>query len=653
VDVVVQVPQKLVILINFSYIIDMKPLNLDNSPCSPISSNCVIWQGPAIPCIKLCTGDTVSDVVFQLATELCTIIEQLNVSNYDLSCFASSACPPADFQALIQYLINQICEAQGVSVTTSTASGCPDCVVTVAPCFIQGTTTTMQLVDYVTMIGNRICSLISEIANIQSQINSLDIRVSVLENTPPPSFTLPSIAISCLLTPGSYTIDVVLDALMNNVNGYCSLLNVTGLPADISTAVLSQCINDTDIALASLVGGGPGQTFQSYYASSWVINSNLNTVADAINNIWIAICDTYTYADSLALSTANTNSVTLDITSNVLTANINDTGWVNLQGFAFYQGGMASSRPQCRRIGNQIFFRGTMYIPLANGTNTGAEPLTATDTYRTINRGLAYVGSGGVIFDINGRLLLNSNGAAAQSVIPTAVLNAGTVLDNQYVHSNPFLTRQLAVENTNGSGIYGTVLLTSYGKLELLTNGTLRITPLNTLEQNSSDGSPMLGTSLLRNITSSFTGRSRVIDWINTLAPRDGSMSINQGPKVDGLLTIGRLYAIVSYNAGDNFTNVGAAANAVGQTFIASGTTPTSWANKSRLVQITDTWLLNEAYANLAPSYLGSQFPSITDTGGNLNAALGTNLGGFAIDLDGLSVFVDRCTTDIKGYATC
>ena len=154
-----------------------------------------------------------------MATELCTILEQLNVSNYDLSCFASSACPPADFQALIQFLINQICEAQGVSVTTSTASGCPDCVVTVAPCFIQGTTTTMQLVDYVTMIGNRICSLISEIANIQSQINSLDIRVSVLENTPPPSFTLPSISVSCLLTPGSYTIDVVLDALMNNTNG--------------------------------------------------------------------------------------------------------------------------------------------------------------------------------------------------------------------------------------------------------------------------------------------------------------------------------------------------------------------------------------------------------------------------------------------------
>ena len=47
----------------------MKPLNLDNSPCSPTSSNCVIWQGPDLACIKLCKGDTVSDVVAKLAAE--------------------------------------------------------------------------------------------------------------------------------------------------------------------------------------------------------------------------------------------------------------------------------------------------------------------------------------------------------------------------------------------------------------------------------------------------------------------------------------------------------------------------------------------------------------------------------------------------------
>ena len=85
----------------------MKPLNYDNSPCSPISSNCVIWQGPDIPCIKLCAGDTISDVVFKLATELCTVLDTLNVTNYDLSCFNLVACGPNDFQALIQFLIER------------------------------------------------------------------------------------------------------------------------------------------------------------------------------------------------------------------------------------------------------------------------------------------------------------------------------------------------------------------------------------------------------------------------------------------------------------------------------------------------------------------------------------------------------------------
>ena len=100
----------------------MKPLNYDNSPCSPISSNCVIWQGPDIPCIKLCAGDTISDVIFKLATELCAVLDTLNVTNYDLSCFNLTACGPNDFQALIQFLIEQICALQNeVTIVSETS----------------------------------------------------------------------------------------------------------------------------------------------------------------------------------------------------------------------------------------------------------------------------------------------------------------------------------------------------------------------------------------------------------------------------------------------------------------------------------------------------------------------------------------------------
>jgi hypothetical protein len=54
--------------------------------------------------------------------------------------------------------------------------------------------------------------------------------------------------------------------------------------------------------------------------------------------------------------------------------------------------------------------------------------------------------------------------------------------------------------------------------------------------------------------------------------------SITSGP-----LTVGGFYIISTGNAGDNFTNVGAANNNTGTTFIATGTTPAVWTNGSVL----------------------------------------------------------------------
>jgi len=52
-----------------------------------------------------------------------------------------------------------------------------------------------------------------------------------------------------------------------------------------------------------------------------------------------------------------------------------------------------------------------------------------------------------------------------------------------------------------------------------------------------------------------------------------------------GLLIAGQTYYIASYVAGDDFTNVGGT-NVTGNTFTASGTTPTTWTNSSILVSV-------------------------------------------------------------------
>ena len=88
----------------------MKPTNLNESNCESTSSDCVIWNGRDIECIKLCKGDSVTTVVFALATELCTMMDQLDISNYDLTCLNLDPCgKPTDFKGFMNLLITKVC----------------------------------------------------------------------------------------------------------------------------------------------------------------------------------------------------------------------------------------------------------------------------------------------------------------------------------------------------------------------------------------------------------------------------------------------------------------------------------------------------------------------------------------------------------------
>lgn len=71
-------------------------------------------------------------------------------------------------------------------------------------------------------------------------------------------------------------------------------------------------------------------------------------------------------------------------------------------------------------------------------------------------------------------------------------------------------------------------------------------------------------------------------------APYAGTFSFTiDGPnKTSGALVAGKTYKIATFVAGDSFTNVGAGSNATGVTFVATGTTPTTWTNGSTLKEV-------------------------------------------------------------------
>jgi hypothetical protein len=503
----------------------MKPLNLDNSPCSPISSNCVIWQGPDIPCIKLCKGDTVSDVVYKLGMELCNIMELLDVNGYDLSCFDLASCKPQNIQELIQFLIERICALEDVDAAVAatpagtTKSTSADTLVTVAPCFVIGTTTVMPVSEYAIAMGTRICSIIDQITIINNQITNLDIRVTTLETAPAPVFTVPSISVDCTLStiivsPGTYTLTEVLDALVNdNTYGYCALTSTTGLPSAILAAVQSQCIVDTD---TSLVYGTP---FSVAYLGQWVPIASTNTIADAINNIWISLCDVYQYVSSLTFTGSTTSTIALSVSTGPaysFSAKILDTGWVDLNGFGYYSGTTGSTLvPQARRIGNVVYFRGLLVVPIDDGTgsvlgwNYSFGP--AVDTYylsTTVTP--ASVGAGSVVTSAAGSITFNQG----VSVIPTSIMATGELFDNGY--STNFLIGARPVEIDAAPAT--STILSGLFNISISENKLLTISLPKNAEQNAFSGTGAFDTSHLNYIVSHVIAGDNVpkFDNVNT-----------------------------------------------------------------------------------------------------------------------------------------
>ena len=270
----------------------MKPLNLDSSPCSPTSSNCVIWQGPDIACINLCKGDTISSVVYKLATELCTVMDTLKISSYNLSCFNLTNVTPQTFQDLIDLIILKVCEletASGNTIVIPGAGGSPtDTIVIVASCFIVGTQTTMNLQDYLTTIGTKICDLITDISVNTNAIEALCIRVTYLENATPPSYTTPQITLDealASLSPATlYNIDTVLNVYINDV--WFSYVGVTGSITDLSDSII---YGTTSVANSDNSITNPGAVMSVQYAADWITGPT--KVADTLKNIWTAIKD--------------------------------------------------------------------------------------------------------------------------------------------------------------------------------------------------------------------------------------------------------------------------------------------------------------------------------------------------------------------------
>lgn len=358
--------------------------NLSDKGCSPISSNCVLWEGPCISCLDIKPGDCLSDVVNQLAIQVCTLNGTLGLSDIDFSCLVDNSLntpqPDKTLSSFITLLITKVCTIDGlVTALTDCCTGGSGIItpLTVATCFqtldLNGDPIlTLTPNNYILAIGNKVCTLAATVASQGTTIANHETRITTLENATPDTFVLPNLTPVCI-PGGSQALDVFTATLEAQ---YCALVAATGSATNLLLATGKQCPSLNSATQLSNSGVMSA-------ISGW--KSTVSTVSDSLTNMWLTICDIRDAVVAVQLCCALTCSdVTIgflsSITNNGATIQIYFSGYTILPSGFVDCSGPGSSMVISDGLGGTY----TTYINLYTQSNTGT-PVTIQLSDTTLN----------------------------------------------------------------------------------------------------------------------------------------------------------------------------------------------------------------------------------------------------------------------------
>ena len=299
----------------------MIPTNSSNKlskGCDPVSSNCVIWQGPDLPCIKLCNGDSISDVIALLAQEVCDIINAAcecspDVSDIVLNCIEVDGAGPPDFIELQQAIIDYICNPANFPGNDpgSVYVDLPPCLQYIN----QQTNTTVYSLDvesYLKYLAGKICELFTSMDVINGQITLIwqeinNIQQNCCDDAIPEIF----ITVKCkYLGPyfqnqaSQYPIGEWAAAIEE---AFCRLRYQVGDDESVAIALNSPCIFGNQDMLAQ------NSTFGDVAVSGpWY--SPVSNLSESHVNMWKVLCDLYTAVSDIKINccTASCDDILYD-----------------------------------------------------------------------------------------------------------------------------------------------------------------------------------------------------------------------------------------------------------------------------------------------------------------------------------------------------
>lgn len=250
-----------------------------------IPSNCVPWNGPSIPCLGLCKGDNVSQIIVKLATKICEVAEPYDLSSLTLQCaldlFDNTEPETRTINSVLQLLINNECslkdlidnlQAQITGLGTRTFIVDLKCLAEFDsfgnPLPYTEQTVIQGLIDEVCSQKAIVTFLSGKVTDLQNQIDNLDLNPVINE----PSITT---CINPSLLPASTQIKAVASDL-------CNYKSIVGPASDVATAMSRVC-PDWNTKFSSQTG--------------WIVNPT-NFMQD-VNNLFIAFCNVLGRVESI------------------------------------------------------------------------------------------------------------------------------------------------------------------------------------------------------------------------------------------------------------------------------------------------------------------------------------------------------------------
>jgi transcription termination factor NusB len=251
--------------------------------CSPVSSNCVIWQGPALPCLSLCTGDTVSSVIYKLADFLCNSGNQ-NL-DIDLSCLTNVNVTDKSIENILTLLITKTCTLEDLINNIGAGPTVEDPLITIAQCFRTTDSngdpvTTQHHTEYTRLIGLKVCTIEGNVSSHTTTLSSYGNRLTVLEQAVlGSSSTEGNVTLTC---GGTTTTVTISEAILNLQNQVCSIRTAIGTNSALTAAAALQ---------PSSLATAPALSTTGTMSALTGFKSTVSTTADTLSNLWVTLID--------------------------------------------------------------------------------------------------------------------------------------------------------------------------------------------------------------------------------------------------------------------------------------------------------------------------------------------------------------------------